>query len=134
MIAEIDIWRAACLMVRWYGETAQEEGARRANELTAVGDDAGVAVWHRINDAIEQLANMTPLVQSTKGWLTRTQWQFGISRLLASLRCGCRRLLGLPATTHYWQKKCPLPPIRRCRGAFLRHRLRGRRLLRETSF
>ena len=61
MIAEIDIWRAACLMLRWYSENAKEEGARRANELTAVGDDAGAAVWRRINDAIGQLANMTPL-------------------------------------------------------------------------
>jgi hypothetical protein len=32
-----------------------------AEELEAAGDQAGVAVWHRINDAIEQLANMTPL-------------------------------------------------------------------------
>jgi hypothetical protein len=60
VIAEIDIWRAACLMLRWYGETAMEEGARRANELSEVGDNAGVAVWRRINDAIEQLANATP--------------------------------------------------------------------------
>jgi hypothetical protein len=60
VIAEIDIWRAAYLMLKWYGETAQEEGVRRANELTAVGDDAGVAVWRRINDAIKQLANTTP--------------------------------------------------------------------------
>jgi hypothetical protein len=60
VIAEIDIWRAAALMLRWYGETAKDEGARRASELTAVGDDAGVAVWLRINDAIGQLANKTP--------------------------------------------------------------------------
>jgi hypothetical protein len=61
VIPEIDIWRAAYLMFRWYGETAQEEGARRADEHEAAGDQAGVAVWHRINDVIEQLANMTPL-------------------------------------------------------------------------
>jgi hypothetical protein len=60
VIPEIDIWRAAYLMLRWYGETAQEEGARRADELVAAGDPAGVAAWHRINDAIEQLANTTP--------------------------------------------------------------------------
>ena len=60
MIAEIDMWRAACLMLRWYGETAKEEGASRANELTAVGDDAGAAVWRQINDAIGQLANSAP--------------------------------------------------------------------------
>jgi len=60
VIAEIDMWRAACLMLWWYGEIAREEGVRRANELAAVGDDAGVAVWRRINEAIRQLANMTP--------------------------------------------------------------------------
>jgi hypothetical protein len=32
-----------------------------AEELEAAGDQAGVAVWSRINDAIEQLANPTPL-------------------------------------------------------------------------
>jgi hypothetical protein len=61
VIPEIDIWRAAYLMFRWYGETAQEEGARRADELEAAGDEAGVVVWRRINNAIGQLANMTPL-------------------------------------------------------------------------
>jgi hypothetical protein len=61
VIPEIDIWRAAYLMLRWYGETAQEEGARRADELEAAGDEAGVKVWRRINNAIGQLANMTPL-------------------------------------------------------------------------
>ena len=60
VITEIEIWRAACLMLRWYGEIAREEGVRRANELAAVGDDAGVAAWRRINEAIGQLANMTP--------------------------------------------------------------------------
>jgi hypothetical protein len=48
-------------MLRWYGTTARQEGVRRANELTAVGDDVGVSVRRRIDDAIEQLVNMTSL-------------------------------------------------------------------------
>jgi hypothetical protein len=36
------------------------ESVRRADELAAAGDAAGVAVWHRIIDAIEQLANTIP--------------------------------------------------------------------------
>jgi len=60
MMTEIDIWRAACLMLWWYGETAQEEGARRAAEFAADGDPAGEACWRRVIDAIEQLANTTP--------------------------------------------------------------------------
>jgi hypothetical protein len=51
VVPEIDIWRAAYLMLRWYGTTARQEGVRRANELTAVGDDVGVSVWRRIDDA-----------------------------------------------------------------------------------
>jgi len=60
VIAEIDIWRAAYLMLRWYGDTAQVESARRVDELAADGDAVGVAVWRRIIDAVGQLANTTP--------------------------------------------------------------------------
>jgi hypothetical protein len=42
VITEIEIWRAASLMLRWYGEIAREEGIRRETELAAVGDDAGL--------------------------------------------------------------------------------------------
>jgi hypothetical protein len=60
VIPEIDIWRVAHLMLKRYGDNAEAESTRRANELTAAGDPAGEAVWHRIIDAIEQLANTTP--------------------------------------------------------------------------
>ena len=60
MMTEIDIWRAAYLMLWWYGETAQEESARRAAEFAADGDPAGEACWRRVIDAIEQLPNTTP--------------------------------------------------------------------------
>ena len=59
-MTEIDIWRAADLMLWWYGETAKEESARRADEFAADGDPAGEACWRRVIDAIEQLANTTP--------------------------------------------------------------------------
>ena len=57
MIPEIDIWRVANLMLKRYGDHAEAESARRVDELTAEGDDAGVAVWRRIIDAIGQLGN-----------------------------------------------------------------------------
>jgi hypothetical protein len=60
MIAEIDIWRAAQLMLKRYGDKALEESAARADELVAAGDDNGAAVWRRIMDAVRQLANKTP--------------------------------------------------------------------------
>jgi hypothetical protein len=60
VIPEIDIWRVANLMLKRYGNAALVESARRADELAAAGDTAGLAVWHRIIDAIGQLANTTP--------------------------------------------------------------------------
>ena len=60
MMTEIDIWRAAYLMLWWYGDTAQEESARRAHELAADGNSAGAARWRRIIKVIGQLANTTP--------------------------------------------------------------------------
>jgi hypothetical protein len=59
MMIEIDIWRAAYLMLWWYGDTAQEESARRAEEFAAERDPAGEACWRRIIDMIGQIANTT---------------------------------------------------------------------------
>ena len=60
MIPEIDIWRAAQLMLKRYGNKALEESAARADELVAAGDDNGAAVWRRITAAVAQLANTIP--------------------------------------------------------------------------
>jgi hypothetical protein len=57
---EIDIWRAANLMLKRYGDKALEESAARADELAAQDDYNGEAVWRRITDAVGQLANQTP--------------------------------------------------------------------------
>jgi hypothetical protein len=59
VIPEIDIWRAASLILKRYGEKALEESAARVDELATAGDDGGVAVWRRISDAVGQLANTT---------------------------------------------------------------------------
>jgi hypothetical protein len=60
VIPEIDIWRAATLMLKRYGENAHMESAARADELAADGDHDGAAVWRRIADAVAQLASTTP--------------------------------------------------------------------------
>jgi hypothetical protein len=60
VIPEIDIWRAATLMLKRYGDRALEESASRADELASAGDDSGVAVWRRISDAVGKLINTTP--------------------------------------------------------------------------
>jgi hypothetical protein len=60
VIPEIDIWRAANLMLKRYGDKALEESAARADELAAQDYSKGEAVWRRITDAVRQLANKTP--------------------------------------------------------------------------
>jgi hypothetical protein len=60
VIPEIDIWRAAQLMLKRYGEKALDESAARADELALAGDDAGAATWRRIMAAATELANKTP--------------------------------------------------------------------------
>jgi len=60
VIPEIDIWRAAILMQKHFGDDAELESARRADELWESGDMAGAAVWRRIIDSVRQLANTTP--------------------------------------------------------------------------
>ena len=60
MIPEIDIWRAANLMLKRYGDKAREESAGPADELAADDDHNGAATWRRITDAVVQLANKIP--------------------------------------------------------------------------
>ena len=59
MIPEIDIWRAAVLMLKRYGDKALESAAR-ADQLDAEGDPDGAATWRWITRVVEQLANNTP--------------------------------------------------------------------------
>ena len=61
MIPEIEIWRVANLMLTRYGDEATTEGVKRAEELAADGDLAGVATWLRVIDAVRQLAVTTAL-------------------------------------------------------------------------
>jgi len=60
VIPKIDIWRAANLMLKRYGDKALEESAARGEDLAAQDDYSGEAVWRRITDAVRQLANQTP--------------------------------------------------------------------------
>ena len=60
VIPEIDIWRAATLMLKRYGDKALEQSTTRADELAADGDHAGADTWRRITAAVEQLANTVP--------------------------------------------------------------------------
>jgi hypothetical protein len=57
VIREIEIWRAAVLMVNRYADEANS--FQRAEELAAEGDHAGAAIWRRVTVAIEQLTDTT---------------------------------------------------------------------------
>lgn len=53
---DIDIWRAANLLIKEHGELAELEAVRRADAMKEKGDMAGRAVWERILKAVQALA------------------------------------------------------------------------------
>jgi coenzyme F420-reducing hydrogenase delta subunit len=55
MIADIDVWRAALLLLKRHGSDAAIVAAQRADECLAVGDIEGQAIWKRIVEAILEL-------------------------------------------------------------------------------
>ena len=55
MIPELDIYRAAKLLIDQHGEDAPIRAAERADELLEAGDTAGAAIWRAIMAAIEEL-------------------------------------------------------------------------------
>ena len=55
MISELDIWRAANLLIRQHGENAKIIAAHRADELLERGDRDGQIVWLRITRAVAEL-------------------------------------------------------------------------------
>lgn len=60
MPTDLDIYRAANLLVDRYGDGATIEAMKRADALAAQGDDAGKVVWLRILEAIEKLQSTEP--------------------------------------------------------------------------
>ncbi len=58
MVANIDTWRTAKLLIEQYGEDAPTRAAMRADELMDAGDMEGRAVWLRVLAAIKELQNI----------------------------------------------------------------------------
>jgi hypothetical protein len=54
-ISDLDIWRAANLMIQQYGADAEIEAARRAYVMLDRGDHDGQLVWMRIRRVIVAL-------------------------------------------------------------------------------
>jgi hypothetical protein len=60
MISDRDVWAAALLMLKRFGNDAMLEAAVRADELLENGDMIGSETWHRILNAIERLQAKAP--------------------------------------------------------------------------
>ena len=60
MIADLDIWRAANILVKRHGAGAAVVAGQRADELLAAGDVEGCAVWKRILTAVDELTRTKP--------------------------------------------------------------------------
>jgi hypothetical protein len=60
MISDRDVWAAAPLIVKRYGDDAMLEASERADQLLDEGDMAGAETWHRILNAIERLQATKP--------------------------------------------------------------------------
>lgn len=57
---DIDIWRAAKLLVDQHGEDAPVHAAMRVDSLSADGDIDGAAVWRRVLAATQDLLSTDP--------------------------------------------------------------------------
>jgi len=55
MISDLDIWRAANLLIRQHGADAELEAAKRADLMLERGDLDGQSLWRRIRRAIVEL-------------------------------------------------------------------------------
>ncbi len=60
MIPHLDLWRAAQVMVKRYGDGAATEAALRADEFLDQGIIDGQRLWMRIMQAIEELQRERP--------------------------------------------------------------------------
>ncbi len=55
MIPDLDIYRAANVIIKQYGPDAPIHAAMRADAMLEAGDQNGYAVWRRILRAVEEL-------------------------------------------------------------------------------
>ncbi len=60
MIPDLDIYRAANLLVKQHGEDAPIEAAMRADAKLEKGDLDGYAVWSRVVRAVGELQGSVP--------------------------------------------------------------------------
>ncbi len=61
MIAELDVWRSANVLVKKHGKDAPIEAAMRADAMLEASDLDGYAVWRRILAAVKELLRKQPV-------------------------------------------------------------------------
>lgn len=61
MIDDREIWRAANILLKRFGEDAATEAAQRADELFERGDSDGCAIWKLIRVAVNELSRTKPV-------------------------------------------------------------------------
>ena len=60
MIPDLDIYRAASVIIKQYGEDARVHATMRADAMLEAGDLDGSAVWKRILRVVEDLQRKAP--------------------------------------------------------------------------
>ncbi len=60
MIPDLDIYRAANVITKQYGQDAPIHAAMRADAMLEAGDLDGLAVWKRILRVVEDLQRKAP--------------------------------------------------------------------------
>ena len=60
LISDLNLWRAANVMIKRYGDGAATEAAMRADEFLDQGIIDGQRLWMRIMHAIEELQRERP--------------------------------------------------------------------------
>ncbi len=76
MIPDLDIYRAANVIIKRYGEDAQIHSTRRDSAMLDKGDLDGYEVWKRIVKAVEELlskerpAGVTVQSRASHEWAT----------------------------------------------------------------
>ncbi len=60
MLSDLDLWRAAQIMIKRYGDGAATEAAMRADEFLDQGNLDGQRLWIRIMHTIEELQRKPP--------------------------------------------------------------------------
>ncbi len=60
MLSDLDLWRAANVLIKRYGDGAATEAAMRADEFLDQGIIDGKQLWMRIMRTIEELQRERP--------------------------------------------------------------------------